>query len=241
MRIFKGAGYELHQVKDGYIAFLCGYSRVQKLENDFRLSEKEIVRTVKNSINGALILLRNEIVRMARKKYNLDDYFFNIKKRIHIRKATARRYYDGSLFVYSAKWLPLVYYLPKNTQVPNYKGIAPSRRQPKGGIRVKIFRDEAPMVMRGPEGQTNFLAELKSKYRYSRATNIALFYRYGPDNFWDERRGTDIAELWGPSPVNIIFDEKQQPKILEKADELLDYKIHNIVARTIEKKLGRRR
>ena len=248
----KPNGYEVHAVKGGTIIFFLGGSRLRNLEQEALLTNKEITRIVKNSINGALILLRNEIVRMAKRRFNVRDEFLDIKRKIHIRKSTARNYFSGSLFVYSQGRLPLVYYLPANIALPDYAGIKPALRQPKGGLPVKVYKDEPAKIYKGDNGETPFLAELKAKYKYSRARPIGMFYRWGKDNYFKlrKRKGeihrvhdfgtTDISELFAPAPINIVFDKIKQREMVEKANELLDYKINNLINSTLEKKLGRR-
>ena len=239
--------YELHNGKNGFTVFFIGRERLESLKNNLYLSESKTKTLVKNAINGTLILLRNELDRMAKARFNIKD--IDIKRKIHLRKASAQSYYDGSLYIYKDKGLPLAYYLGSSQKVPNYREIKPSQRKPVGGAPVKVYKDKPAKVYTGPGNLTPFLAELQSKFKYSRQSNIGVFYRYGSGNFFSyskngmryHRKGehTDIAELFGPSPVNIIFHEDAQKKIMQKADEMLDYKINNIVAKAIAKQLGR--
>lgn len=198
---------------------ISGLGRLESLREATYLSAAESRKVTRSAINSTLVLLRNECARMAKYRYNLDKV--DLRRDAFIRRATLDRL-EGRLSI-SGGATPLSRFIPGLRSVPRYRGIAPAKRKPSGGIAVKVLRDGAARVHKGPDGETPFIAAVN--------THLGIFYRFGPEK-------NQIRELFGPAAIQAAMLRENMARLQVCADEWLELKLNNLLARMLDKKLG---
>lgn len=165
---------------------------------DYALLDTATKKALRTALNETLTRTRNAGVRRMRSYYALNVAGM-VRVGAYIQRSWARKgevFLSGSVLFKGSVGLPLSYFALRPRSLPNYKGVNPRRRRPKGGIKVLIKKGGKYETVAG-----SFLVppQSKSARRSGLAAKLVKVSQRGRSH---GRRYFDRP--MGPSPIQAL-------------------------------------
>ena len=196
---------------------------------DLRRLERELMRDNPNACRKAIRMAIGEALtrtKAAGIRISTRDYTYtkDAKKKVAARTRIVKPSNDaleGEVKFTGSPGVPLRYFRTSPRRaVQDFSGIAPKRRKPKGGVRVKVKKSGRMRPARGPKGQSTFWFK-------GRNGAILLGYRAG--------RGNAISTegLFGASPIQGLSRDDNFRELSRYADETVRKRINHQLDRIL--------
>lgn len=181
----------------------------RELVKGLNVGEKVLVQAVVSSLNKTIVSTRAEASRMIRVEYNVKAGA--IKAELAISRASYRRQ-EAKILGEGSPGIPLFDFSPTPKKAPSTKRLKAGGYGPKKGIKVMIRKGDRKIV------KGAFVAMMPSGH-------VGVFKRMesGTGNWWDAFSGKQkITELFGPSPLRILDNDRYQIPLDDFAGEAMD-------------------
>lgn len=176
---------------------------------DYAALDKELKKAMRRALNETLTRTRAAGVRRMNTYYDL-NVAGKVRVGAYIQRSWAKKgevFLSGSVLFKGSVGLPLSYFAIWPRTMPNYKGVNPRRRRPKGGFRVRIKRGESRRVVEG-----SFLVPAQSKSARRNGLLFELVTRKENRGAVSERQERFFKEAginkfnrpMGPSPIQAL-------------------------------------
>lgn len=174
---------------------------------DYAALDDSLKKALRTALNETFTRTRQAGIRRMRSYYAL-NVAGKVRVGAYIQRSWARKgqvFLSGSVLFKGSVGLPLSYFSLYPRTIPNYRGIRPSRRRPKGGIRVLIKKGGQRKTVPGsflvpPQARSaranGLLAELVTRKSGAVSEAQASFFN---------RAGIGKFERpMGPSPIQAL-------------------------------------
>ena len=151
--------------------------------NMLRLAPNELAKAERMAVNKTVTGARTDITTMVRKDIGLNIKLKDLRKRIHVTKASKSGPARGELRIKGSA-IPLADFSPRPSK-PGTKRLAGGGYSPKGGRSVEVFKGKRRVL----EG--SFLAKGRKSGR------LGMFQRVGDERY-------PIRQMYGPKPETLI-------------------------------------
>lgn len=176
---------------------------------DYARLDKDMQKALRTALNETLTRTRQAGIRRMRNYYALNAPGM-VKVMAYIQRSWARKgevFLSGSLLFKGSVGLPLSYFDRWPRHMPNYRGVNPRKRRPKGGIRVRIKKGEARRIIAG-----SFLVPPSSKAARRAGLEAELVTRKENNGAVSEKQRRYFASAginkfdrpMGPSPIQAL-------------------------------------
>jgi hypothetical protein len=174
--------------------------------------ETAVARAINKTLQGA----RTDAVNMIRRDFRMKAS--DIRKLIKIERAYPTRsafWGDnlwGRLYGSGPPGLPLIRFRIGSTRVPSTRRLKSGAYRPVGGISVRVRKDRGRQVVKGA-----FAAIMPSGH-------VGVFRRVPGSQMYKSGAGTgeQIEELFGPSPVKLLTEDRYDDEIGDRIDERME-------------------
>ena len=195
------------------------YEEMRELTKGLAVAEDALKRATVSATNKTATSTRAFAVKLVYEDYKVTQKA--IRAELSIRKATFRNmtaliHGEGSPGIPLYKFSPTPKRVPSTIHKPGkwlikLKGMVPDsdRYLPRGGIKVMVTRGSRKMV----EGA--FIAKMSSGH-------IGIFRRAKDGRVGLRSRRTVIEELYGPSPIRLLDQDRYQIPIDDHAADEMD-------------------
>lgn len=176
---------------------------------DYARLDKNMQKALRTALNETLTRTRQAGIRRMRNYYALNVPGM-VKVMAYIQRSWAKKgevFLSGSLLFKGSVGLPLSYFDRWPRHLPNYRGVNPRKRRPKGGIRVRIKKNEARRLISGsflvpPSSKAARRAGLEAEL-VNRKENLGAVSK-AQLQFFRERGIHKFNRPMGPSPIQAL-------------------------------------
>lgn len=192
---------------------------IRELTKGIKAAEPALMRAAVSAINKTATSVRGFAVKLINKDYNVKQKAIRAElhiKRANFKKRTARIIGESSPGISLYKFSPTPKRIPSTIHKPGrwmikLRGMVPGsdRYLPKGGIKVMVTRGKRKMV----EGA--FIARMSSGH-------VGIFRRADNNRVGLRSRKTVIEELYGPSPIRLLDQDRYQIPLDDHAGDEMD-------------------
>ena len=205
-----------------------------------KAAPKKCLKAVRIAVNETLERTKKKGVAIAVEDYALvKGAKEKISTSTRIRKASDDGF-EGLVEFPGKPGVPLRYFKANPRRaLPDFKGVTPRKRKPKGGVRIMVKKRGAMKAGRGPLGQSLF---------WFKGANGSILLGYRGEKLVRrtiKRAGRKDKEamvpqistkgLFGPSPIQGLSRKDKREKIEEYANDTLRKRVEHQLNRIIGK------
>lgn len=206
---------------------------------DYAALPMELKKALRTALNETLTRTRNAGIRRMNSYYAL-NVAGKVRVGAYIQRSWARKgevFLTGSVLFKGSVGLPLSYFALWPRTLPNYKGIHPLRRRPKGGIRVQIKKGGKRKIISG-----SFLVPVQSKSARRAGLMVELVRRSDKaasserqTRFFQHAGITKFERPMGPSPIQALASREGEDFIREYMETTFAKRAEHQILRAFSK------
>ena len=187
-----------------FVTFRGDINAIHRLTKDIKLSEQVAKKATVSAINKSITSTRAFAVKLVAKDYKISQKV--VRDELKLVKANYSSM-EAKIIGSGSPGIPLYKFAPTPKKVPSTRRLKSGGYTPKGGIKVMIRKGARKTV------QGAFIAQMSSGH-------IGVFKRKKSGPGQAGKQGID--ELFGPSPLRILDDDRYYQQLDDFTEETMD-------------------
>ncbi len=176
----------------------------------------EVGKAAERAARRTLRSLRTEALRIVRENYTASTRDIQESSKIVVNPGATSAY----LKLHGPKGLPLSFFAPTPRRRPDWSGVSPGRRKPRGGVSSKIRRNGRRFVAKSGDFKPFWAPANGKEYLFRRTGETEI--RAVRDRKTGKMRTRQVAKkefLYGPSSLHALSNSEARDRLGRMAKE----------------------